>query len=670
MAQSTLHEQFVKAITNAERKKPWSLLTSRIARDDAKHAYPLRMNTLQPTVRIYPPLLQAAALMSATCLDTSCDTQFRMVTRKPTPVSPKETIVEASMPDGTSFLVVAKKNKVRLSVLEEDGSQSPVLPFEQMGTTALTLILLSLLPEIYAIDKLRGGEQIANAVNNIGFGMDSSSFGSDWKSKADIPSFVQDAAYFLDAVVTAIFSDHLIIDFGNDPVIPEQVSRNSFLNPDRHFAGELVKENLKGWIPKVVSVRPSSAGSPARKMTIGEAKTHYAYFSAHRKWTEEELKDIPTFPDDTPVMKEVLRMCRRITNTRNDLNPVKNVMWRAETGYGKSTGCRQLACILNMPFLTQTAFSRMESEDLKMAFVPFSEKGISNEIANLLDCIEPGPYMSYVRKAAERLIYKSVEELSEVYLNETYFLSLIQDTPKEACALLFGEDLALSLLELMLIYTKLYHFLKSIPLLKTLKNAQSNQGPTFLHVYSPFMRAMTKGYIIELQEGGRIKDPGVMVSVNEFNRPGARMQLANGKVVTRHADAICIWTDNTGYASSRPIDQAVIRRQTMIIDSTADDMPKSVVFDRLTRNTGVEDEEILEFAYTIWSHIRDYCNHNDISMGSVSLCELEAFCQAIRDEGFEWVEQVLHDCIIASATSDLEEQQSIWVSCRDLITIH
>ena len=48
-----------------------------------------------------------------------------------------------------------------------------------------------------------------------------------------------------------------------------------------------------------------------------------------------------------------------------------------------------------------------------------------------------------------------------------------------------------------------------------------NGSARFKHVESNFVKALTRGYIVEIQEISRIKDAGVLVGLNEYDRPGA-----------------------------------------------------------------------------------------------------------------------------------------------------
>ena len=81
--------------------------------------------------------------------------------------------------------------------------------------------------------------------------------------------------------------------------------------------------------------------------------------------------------------------------------------------------------------------------------------------------------------------------------------------------------------------------------------AAVNQGgntPRFRHVESNFIKALANGYICEVQEASRIKDAGVLVGLNEYDRPGSVIPLVDGSDVRRAPDALVVYTDNVGCA--------------------------------------------------------------------------------------------------------------------------
>lgn len=256
----------------------------------------------------------------------------------------------------------------------------------------------------------------------------------------------------------------------------------------------------------------------------------------------------------------------------------------------------------------------------------------------------------------------------------TDFFDLALSDQEEAETMLFGKTVDCDLNLLFSVYHQVHMSLQRKMFEEKLAQAQAiqngntaaaKQGPDFRHIVSPYIKAMCKGYIVEVQEPSRIRDSGVLVSLNEFDRPGAVMQMMNGKNAVRHEKAIMVVTDNVGYNSCRPLDPSVIRRFAMVMDSY--DLPKEILLDRAKRNTGVADNDILEAAYKLWFQVREYCNQNSITEGSVSPVEYERFVQALRDDGMDSLAQNLDECVIGKASSSVEDQRDIRTACMTLL---
>lgn len=185
-----------------------------------------------------------------------------------------------------------------------------------------------------------------------------------------------------------------------------------------------------------------------------------------------------------------------------------------------------------------------------------------------------------------------------------------------------------------------------------------SRGPRYKLVESDYVKALTKGYIIEIQEGSRIKDSGVLVGIGKYEKPNSVIRLADGSYKRRHKDAISIYTDNVDYVSCRPVDQSVIRRMSFIIDS--DELPKNVLIDRVKRNTGYDNNSVIEACYKLWNDVKTYALEHDITDGSISATELEMFIQCLKHEGTDTgVRDTAIQCIISKATSDKEEQSDL-----------
>lgn len=348
--------------------------------------------------------------------------------------------------------------------------------------------------------------------------------------------------------------------------------------------------------------------------TFAMAKKKFAEFAKAHQWTEEERKLIPVFPDDYVVPEDALKIAELYVNTRGDRRPMNNFMWRGTTSFGKSTGVELLAGFLDIPLMRVTCFSSMETQDFLSNFVPDTSQ---NNFTGYLP--------SFMEIAADP---------ASAYLAMT---GVEKDVTCQECLEAYGAVAAKS---------------------------QASTGARFVHVESAYVKALTHGYIVEVQECSRIKDPGVLVGLNEFDRPGAIIPLVDGSFKRRHPDAMVVYTDNVGYASCRAIDPSVLRRMSIIIDSY--DLPKEKVLARVVYNTEFPDAVLLDQMYEVWSAVQEYCKEHDISEGTVSVTELEMWALAVKVDGMSNLKQNCRICVVAKATAERSEQDAIMADVVDV----
>lgn len=342
-------------------------------------------------------------------------------------------------------------------------------------------------------------------------------------------------------------------------------------------------------------------------LTMKEAKKEFSKYAKKKVWSEEEQKLIPQFPDDFPVPPEALKIARRFINTSGDIRPMRNFMWRGITSYGKSTGVEAMAAMLNMPLLRMTCHTNMETQQFLSDFVPdTTNSAITTELPDF-ETIQNDPEGAYFELTG-------IED---------------EEATQDMCLKAYGEAVA----------------------------KQSSSTPRFKHIESNFVKALTKGYIVEVQECSRIKDSGILVGLNEYDRPGAVIPLIDGSYSVRDENAMVVYTDNVGYASCRPLDPSVIRRMAFVIDSY--ELPKEQVIARIKYNTKYEDDDNIEVCYNIWSDLKEFAKEHDITEGSISVTELEMLVQSIKYDGLTCLRDNVRECIISKATSDIDEQHEL-----------
>lgn len=365
----------------------------------------------------------------------------------------------------------------------------------------------------------------------------------------------------------------------------------------------------------------ASAARYTQPKTFGEAKPLFAKYAASQKWSQEEEDLIPTFPDDYPMMPETLKIARRFVNSRNNKRPMNNFLWRGITSYGKSTGVEMVAALLHTPLVRMTCSTTTETQDFLSKFVPCNDADLpQGDIPDI-----------------EQMMYDPEGSWLAITGNEK------EDATPQEC---------------------MDELLRRVA-------ATKGDAAKFKHIESNYVKALAHGWICEIQEFSRIRDPGVLVGLNEYDRPNAIVPLVDGGYVRRSHDAMVIYTDNVGLASCRPVDASVIRRMAFALDS--DKMPKQMVLDRVKYNTGFDDDKLLDTMYLVWKKIQEYCKTHDITEGPVSVTELEMWVQTVcidtaddpsieGDKAAMAYETVL-ECVVGKATSVINEQEEIMTAC-------
>ena len=356
-----------------------------------------------------------------------------------------------------------------------------------------------------------------------------------------------------------------------------------------------------------ILVGNSKKNKKTKKLTVESAKKEFASFINSHNWSDEERMLIPQFPDDFPIPPEVAKMAKRYIASKSDKRPMVNFMWRGITSYGKSTGVEVMACILDMPLLRMTCHTDVVTQDFLSDFVPDTSAAANTDNLPDFETIQFDPEMAYEMLTGTR----------------------DENATEDMCLKAYGEAVA----------------------------KRNSSSPHFVHVMSNYVKALTKGYIVEVQEVSRIKDAGVLVGLNEYDRPNSVIPLLDGSYARRDENAICIFTDNVGYNSCRPVDPSVLRRMSFIIDSY--ELPKEMVIDRIKYNTGFDDDEIIEDCYNLWNDFSQYCQEHDITQGAVSVTELEMLVMTIKYDGISNILENITDTLVSKATSDYEERQEL-----------
>lgn len=422
--------------------------------------------------------------------------------------------------------------------------------------------------------------------------------------------------------------------------IPEQVNSMALLcdNIYRRITGDLFKVNFKAsGNESAISKTALKGGTLAAESIFGE----FQYFTgdaAEKKEAKAVLKDLDSLrekygcPDemwseeekkliapksDFIIPEEVIDILDYYIGLEGEKNPQRNFTWRGETGFGKTEGTKILSYILNRPRVVINCHPMMETSEFLTQFVPVTSASSLPELELSLEDISYDPATAYQQLTGEYIEDVSAEEVFKKYLEYTAEVSM------------------------------------------------ASKGQTFKVVESEFIKALSHGYIVEVMEPSIILNQGVLAGLNAYDKPGAVIPLVDGSYTFRHKDALVIYTDNVSYEGCKPMNQSVIRRNFMIIDSY--NMDKNQVLERVKVNTGFDDDVILDQMYSIWHGIKEFCQSHAITDGCTSIEELTNWAKAIAIQLYRYGEMNLkktcRQTVISKATAMVDEQEAIMAAC-------
>ena len=187
--------------------------------------------------------------------------------------------------------------------------------------------------------------------------------------------------------------------------------------------------------------------------------------------------------------------------------------------------------------------------------------------------------------------------------------------------------------------------------------AQARQS--FRYVDTPFVQALRRGYVVEIQEPTVIANPGVMVGLNSLLDRCNSITLPTGEVIERHPDCVVIVTTNIGYEGCRDMNQSVLSRMNLIIDFDQPDT--ATMANRVIKLTGCTDKGAVRQMVGCVGEIIRCCREKSITDGNCGMRELIAWVQSFM---------VTHDIlaaakytVLSAVSGDPENREEILSSC-------
>lgn len=263
-----------------------------------------------------------------------------------------------------------------------------------------------------------------------------------------------------------------------------------------------------------------------------------------RLFTKLEKQMIWQKPASHQDSEEELRIASEIKANWDDPEmKIFNVLLEGDAGSGKTQLAKALSYDLQLPYTKVTCFADMDKSDVFGALLPIVVEDDELD-GELLEAI----YQT-----------DSLQEL--LSLIQTYYQVTAENARQKLADLIERLD------------------------------AQDTQETVHYKFYpSEIVRALEKGYLLEIQEPTVIRDASVLVALNSALENNGMLNLPTG-MIRRHPDCIVVITTNRNYQGNRPLNESLRDRMQ---HAEKMDLPTiSVMTQRAKAKTGYQNEEIL-----------------------------------------------------------------------------
>jgi hypothetical protein len=262
----------------------------------------------------------------------------------------------------------------------------------------------------------------------------------------------------------------------------------------------------------------------------------------------------------------------------------RDYMLKGPTGTGKTTMCKVLGLLLNLPVVT------------------FSCDPDTDQLA--LGCsVIPNAKTDDAPKIDIQSFLSTMPSIDDIMLDPEMSFKVITGKEKSDAT---SEDC-------------------TIEIMNKWSEITSKQENGFRYVYSNIAKAMKYGWIVEVQEPTVIQRPGVLTALNALTDDCGKLDLANGETIYRHPDAIMIYTTNLNLEGCFEMNQS---QKSRFSQRTVDLPSEEELVSRLMQSTGYSNKEIAEKMVKVYTLADNYAKSKAISDGAIDFRALQAWATA------------------------------------------
>lgn len=263
----------------------------------------------------------------------------------------------------------------------------------------------------------------------------------------------------------------------------------------------------------------------------------------NRTFSRLEKQMIWKKPKSNRTSAEEWRIASEIKGNWQDPEmKISNVLLEGDAGSGKTQLAKALSADLQLPYTKVTCFADMDKSDVFGALLPVVDSNKEQD----------------------------QELLEAIYQTDTLeaVLTLIQNH--------YGID----------------PFSAKEKLAELVQRIEADYPDAIHYSYYPseIVRAIEKGYLLEIQEPTVIRDASVLVALNSALEPNGMLNLPTG-IIRRHPDCVIVITTNRNYQGNRPLNESL--RDRMQHAEKMDLPALEVMAERAMAKTMIQKQELL-----------------------------------------------------------------------------